>query len=229
MTVQYKKVSAYDAAGSLSGAESLTVVQAGVTKRTTTAAIANTADTLGDVVTGSIDPSADGSKNLGSLAYRWSQAFFKSSAVLTWGDSDYTLTHSTDLLTLSGALKAGGALTTTSATAGLGYATGAGGTVTQATSKSTGVTLNKTCGTITLNAASLASATTVGFTLTDSAIGADDIVVVNIKSGATANAYSLTVGAKAAGSCLIELRNNTGGALAEAVVLSFAVIKAVAA
>ena len=38
---------------------------------------------------------------------------------------------------------------TSSGTAGVGYATGAGGTVTQATSRTTGVTLNKTTGAIT--------------------------------------------------------------------------------
>src|SRR5882672_9299987 len=37
----------------------------------------------------------------------------------------------------------------------LGYATGAGGAVTQATDKSTAVTLNKICGAITMNGAAL--------------------------------------------------------------------------
>ena len=110
-------------------------------------------------------------------------------------------------------------------TGSLGYGTGGGGAVTQATSKSTGVTLNKATGAITMNAASLASATTVGFTLTNSVIAANDVVVVSIKSGATASSYTVQVGAVAAGSCVIELRNYTGGALAEAVVLQFAVIK----
>ena len=114
-------------------------------------------------------------------------------------------------------------------TAGIGYRTGAGGTVTQATSKSTGVTLNNICGAITMNAASLAATTSVGFTLTNSAIAATDIVIVNLKSGATADSYTVTVDAVAAGSCRISLRNVTGGALAEAVVLNFTVIKAVTA
>lgn len=120
-----------------------------------------------------------------------------------------------------------GAIKSTSATSGIGYATGAGGTVTQATSKSTGVTLNAVCGEITMNNASLGVGTTVGFVLTNSAIAATDTVVVNIKSGATADSYLVNVTAVSAGSCRIELRNPTGGALAEAVVLSFSVIKAV--
>lgn len=120
-----------------------------------------------------------------------------------------------------------GAIKSTSATSGIGYATGAGGTVTQATSKSTGVTLNAVCGEITMNNASLGVGITVGFVLTNSAIAATDTVLVNIKSGATADSYLLNVTAVSAGSCRIELRNPTGGALAEAVVLSFVVIKGV--
>lgn len=109
---------------------------------------------------------------------------------------------------------------------GIGYRTGAGGTVTQATSKSTGVTLNKPSGQITMHNASLASATAVGFTLTNSCIAAADVVHVSIKSGATADCYAVTVDAVAAGSCRISLHNVSGGSLGEAVVLNFAIIKA---
>lgn len=110
-----------------------------------------------------------------------------------------------------------------------GFAAGAGGTVVQASSKSTGVTLNKLAGRITLNAASLAAGAAAGFTLTNSEIAADDVVLVTIKSGATPAAYELQVEATAAGSCAVSIRNRSGGALAEAVVLNFVVIKSVAA
>lgn len=110
----------------------------------------------------------------------------------------------------------------------MGYATGTGGTVTQATSKSTGVTLNKVCGQITMNNAQLNRVTSVTFTLTNSFIAATDVVIVNIASGATAGAYTITVEVVAAGSCNISLHNLlTGTDLSEAVVLNFAVIKAV--
>lgn len=112
---------------------------------------------------------------------------------------------------------------------GVGYGTGSGGAVTQATSKSTGVTLDKACGSITLNNESLASNTSVAFTLTNAKIAATDVVLVSIKSGATSLAYLTQVEAVAAGSCKIVLRNVSAGALGEAVVLNFAVIKAVAA
>jgi hypothetical protein len=116
-------------------------------------------------------------------------------------------------------------ITSSAATFGMGFLAGSGGAVTQATSKSTGVTLNKWTGAITMNNAALAAGTTVGFTLTNSMINAADVVIVNIKSGATANSYSVTVGAVAAGSCLIELRNDSAGSLGEAVVLSFVVLR----
>lgn len=109
-----------------------------------------------------------------------------------------------------------------------GYITGEGGTVTQATSKSTGVTLNKRCGQITLNAAALGSATTVSFTLTNSTIASTDLLVLNHVSAGTAGAYLLNAQA-GAGSASINVRNITAGSLSEAIVIGFAVIKAVTA
>lgn len=110
---------------------------------------------------------------------------------------------------------------------GFGYATGAGGSVTQSTSKSTGVTLNKLSGQITLNNASLGAGAEAAFTLTNSKIAANDVVVVAIKSGGTSGAYLAGVTATGSGSCEITLTNLTAGSLGEAVVLNFAVIKAV--
>ena len=106
----------------------------------------------------------------------------------------------------------------------LGYSSGAQGAVTQATSKSTGVTLNKSLGRITMNAASLAAGTTVTFTLTNSKISASDVVVVSVSGGGTAGAYWPFVSSQASGSAVIGLYNNTAGALAEAVIINFAII-----
>lgn len=131
------------------------------------------------------------------------------------------------ILSSVGALSVTGNVTSTGT--GIGYATGAGGTVTQATNKSTGVTLNKASGNVVMNNAALNAGVSVAFTLTNSTIAATDTVIVNIKSGATANSYTVSVDAVAAGSCNISLRNYTGGNLSEAVVISFNVIKGVAA
>jgi len=60
-----------------------------------------------------------------------------------------------------------------------GYAVGAGGGVLQATSKATAVTLNKSCGQITMNGAALAASTTVSFTMTNSTVESGDIIVMN--------------------------------------------------
>ena len=107
-----------------------------------------------------------------------------------------------------------------------GYVAGEGGTVTQATSKSTGVTLSKKCGQITMNAAALAANTTVSFTLTNTEIVATDIIILNHVSGGTAGSYLLNAQA-GSGSASINVRNITGGSLSEAIVIGFAIIKAV--
>jgi hypothetical protein len=106
----------------------------------------------------------------------------------------------------------------------LGYTANAQGTVTQATSKSTAVTLNKSAGRITLNAASLAATTNVSFTFNNSLISTNDVLILNVAAGATAASYNLWVDSLNAGSASITLRNTTAGALAEAVVINFALI-----
>ncbi len=108
----------------------------------------------------------------------------------------------------------------------VGYTARAGGAVTQATSKSTGVTLNKPSGAITMNNAALADVTTVVFTVTNSFVAATDTVIVGIKSGhATAGTYLVWAETFASGSFKIAVRNVSGGSLGEALVLNFAVIK----
>jgi hypothetical protein len=114
---------------------------------------------------------------------------------------------------------------TSSGTAGIGYATGAGGTVTQATSRTTGVTLNKTTGSITLYSAA-GSTTAATFTVTNSTVAATDVIILNQKSGT--DLYDLMVTAVAAGSFNITFRT-TGGTTTETPVFNFAVIKGVAA
>jgi hypothetical protein len=75
-----------------------------------------------------------------------------------------------------------------------------------------------------MNNASLANATNVTFTLTNSTIGLKDVVVLSVAGGATAGAYNCWISGKSTGSCTITLRNLSGGSLSEAVVINFAVI-----
>ena len=114
--------------------------------------------------------------------------------------------------------------TTILASSEIGYNATAQGTVTQATSKSTGVTLNKSSGQITMNAASLAAGTTVLFTLTNSTLSAKDVLIVNVGSGGTSGAYWPYVANVAAGTAVIGVYNNTASPLAEAIVINYAII-----
>ena len=107
----------------------------------------------------------------------------------------------------------------------LGYTAEAQGTVTQLTDKSTAVTLNKSAGRITMNNASLATATNATFTLNNSLISANDTVILTISGGqATAGSYNVFANSLSAGSVSITLRNISGSTLSEAVVINFALI-----
>ncbi len=119
----------------------------------------------------------------------------------------------------------------TSSSAGIGYATGAGSVVTQATNITTAVTLNTVCGTITTVSSTLATGVDATFTLTNSCIAATDVVVASIKSYAgTADGIPVVaVTATAAGSCTLNIMNNGATTLDAVIVINFAVIKAVAA
>ena len=137
-------------------------------------------------------------------------------------------TTSLDEVTIGATTAAAVTGTNVLASTTLGYKTGSGGTVTQGTSKSTAVTLNKINGEIVMHAAALADDATAAFTLTNSTIAATDVVIVNVASVGTVGAYQVTVGAVAAGSCSISVLNVSGGSLSQAIKLNFAVIKAVA-
>jgi hypothetical protein len=115
--------------------------------------------------------------------------------------------------------------TTVYATSEIGYSAAAQGTVTQATSKSTAVTLDKSAGRITMNNASLATATNATFTLNNSIIGANDAVILTISGGQTTpGSYNVFANSLTAGSVSITLRNISGGSLSEAVVINFAIV-----
>jgi hypothetical protein len=112
------------------------------------------------------------------------------------------------------------------ATEEIGYATAAQGSITQGSSKSTGVTLNDSMGQITMNGAQLNTLTNVTFTLTNNLISVKDVIILNVGSGATAGAYNCWISSMSAGTCTITLRNISGGNLSEAVVINFAIIHA---
>lgn len=106
--------------------------------------------------------------------------------------------------------------------AGLGYGTGSGGTVTQATSKTTGVTLNKPTGQITTNNAALAAGASVQFIMTNSLVAAGDLVIAHCGNNAN---YAVQVLTTLSTQVYIRYTNITGGSLSEAFIINFAVIK----
>jgi hypothetical protein len=124
-------------------------------------------------------------------------------------------------------ISGGGAITSSSATAGMGYVTGAGGTQTQSTSRATGVTLNKITGLITCNSTSLAAGAEASFVVTNSTVAATDTVIVNVVSSSTGTPVAF-VTAVAAGSFTITLSNlHASTADTTADTIRFTVIKSV--
>lgn len=112
-----------------------------------------------------------------------------------------------------------------SSSTAIGYSTGAGGTVTQATSRTTGVTLNKACGAITLVSAA-GTTSWQSFTLTNSYIAANDTVRVCQQSGT--DLYQIHVTNVGSGSCKITFAT-ISGTTTEQPVFNFSVLKGVAA
>ena len=111
------------------------------------------------------------------------------------------------------------------ATAGLAIGYTSGSSVTQATNKATGVTINAAAGAITMADAALAAGVEVSFAVTNDKVTASDVVVVNHASGGTAGSYLVQANTLAAGSFAITVSNVSGGSLGEAIVLNFVVLK----
>lgn len=124
-----------------------------------------------------------------------------------------TTVDSTGLLTHSAGLKVKG-------TGGLGYAFG--GTVTQATDRNTGVTLNAPSGTITLANVAVTAGSWSAFRLTNSCIAATDCLVLSMRN-AGGKWYNLFVDEVGAGYCIIRLQNQDDAT--GSITLNFAIIK----
>ena len=121
------------------------------------------------------------------------------------------------------------------ATGGIGYSTGAGGAVTQISSRTTGVTMvPNPCmsGTITTHTASLAGLASADFIVTNSAVAIGDVVAVSIQSGSNSGGTIVSVAIVTTGTFTIRVSNNNaaaGTAETGAILINFAIIKAVSA
>lgn len=98
-----KKISELSAASTLAGTELIALVQSGATVRGTATTVANTASALGDVTTGTLTPSTDASKAIGSSSLRYTALYLGSGGFLDWGSNDVRITHSTNALAFTGA------------------------------------------------------------------------------------------------------------------------------
>lgn len=107
----------------------------------------------------------------------------------------------------------------------LGYTNAGYGTVTQQNNKATGVTINKTAGTITTANAQMAPNAEVAFVVTNSQVSALDTVIVNIASGATATfAYLIAVVTVTDGAFTINLSNISSNAYTDTLKINFAIL-----
>lgn len=175
----------------------------------------------------SSNPTADndgGALLVGALYFRTTAPIgMKVWTGTAWDDAYANLSSKLDKTggDVSGSISVAGNVLATSGA--LGYGVGAGGTVTQATSKSTAVTLNKPTGQVTMNNEALGAGIAVFFQLNNSLIsGTDTVQVATFGGGASYLANCVSV---SAGAALIRVVNNTAGSLSDSVILNFAIIK----
>ena len=110
---------------------------------------------------------------------------------------------------------------------GFGWATGNGGTVAQATSRATAVTLNKLTGTIQPFNVALTAGAVTSFTLNNNLLAATDLILIEQVGGTVLANYMFSTGTPVAGtSVVITYRNIAAVALADTVLFKFIIVKA---
>lgn len=117
-----------------------------------------------------------------------------------------------------------GTLSLTGTASTLGYGTGAGGTVTQATNKFTPVTLNRPSGQITMNNAALTAGATATFMLNNTLLTTEQNIFFTEVNASGTRRYSLgwNIGN---GYAYVHVKNETAGSLSDAVVINFTIVK----
>ena len=122
-------------------------------------------------------------------------------------------------------LDTNGNLLLTSGTGALGYGAGAGGTVTQLTSKSTDVTLNKPSGTIIMHNGIIGANQSAYFCVNNSMFGRQDIVALTGKDWSSR--YMIENTNNTTNAFCIRVTNITAESYSDPIEISFAIIKGV--
>jgi len=127
----------------------------------------------------------------------------------------------------SGNVTGTGFILSNSKTQGVGYATGAGSTGTQATSRSTAVAMAVPCvsGSISLFSTTTTANTWASFAVSNVVCTTSDLVLLNARSSTTANSYIFNIIAVGANTFTVQIYNAVAVAVAEAPSLGFAIIK----
>jgi hypothetical protein len=109
---------------------------------------------------------------------------------------------------------------------GVGYTTGAGGTVTQLTSRTTTVTLNKLCGVITMFSAVQNNTNLVSFTLNNTFLSSGDFLLMQSQNNTNQASWNFSAVVNN-GNAIISVRNVSGSSITEATQIKFVIIKSV--
>lgn len=126
----------------------------------------------------------------------------------------------------SGISVTGVSLRSSSSQGGIGYTTGAGSSVTQATSKVTAFTCNTITGRITFNNSAMAGWLTSSAVWTCSAINStSDLVLFNHTTGGTVGLYTFNASCTTSSSAVIFITNNSTASASEAPVVNYAIFR----
>lgn len=118
-----------------------------------------------------------------------------------------------------------GGIVSTDPTAGLGYATGAGGTVIQGTSKTTAVALNKICGSITMANTAPTLNVWSSFTVFNGTVKNTDTIILSYSGGS--NTYIMNVGRIVDATSFVINFVSVLGIAGDTPVINFSIIKSV--
>lgn len=176
----------------------------------------------GDTMTGFLTLNGNPVSNLQAATKQYTDGVNALKLNLTGGTISGSL-NVIGILSNASGIQSAGSIFSSSPTNGIGYTNGAGAAIIQTGTRTTGVTVNANCGTIQLVSAA-GSATYASFTVTNSSVSGNDIIILNQQTGT--DLYETNVTNVTSGSFRITFRT-TGGTTTEQPIFNFAIIYAV--